>query len=84
MWGAALEATVKVGPARRLTGVRVALALVANPVPLRRLHNVREEGGGVGLEQVAAEEEEVESVLVQRYSFAAWGGGRALGWGVGT
>jgi hypothetical protein len=60
----ALESSIKISPAWCFASVVVALALVANPVPLRGLHNVREEGGGVGLEQVAAEEEEVESVLV--------------------
>lgn len=76
MRGAALEATVKVGPARRLTGVRVALALVANPIPLLRLNDVGEKGGGIVLVQVVAEEEQVESVGVRSNAFKALGGMR--------
>ena len=76
VWGAALEATVKVGPARCLTGVRVALALVANPIPLLRLNDVGEKGGGIVLVQVVAEEEQVEAVRVRCDAFKALGGMR--------
>jgi hypothetical protein len=41
-------------------------------VPLHALHNVAEEGGSVGLEQIAAKEEEIEAERVVCYALNAW------------
>ncbi len=58
---AMLKTAIKVGPARCLAGIVVALALVTDSVPLRCLHYFAEEDGGVRGRKVSAKEEEIEA-----------------------